>query len=230
MHIGFPLMMMMIPINEYENMRIDELTGYKSLPAVDQFISLVTQYSRSVGVGKMGQILKHAGYRVETGSRGLMFQLPKNQGKYVFKAWGKDSGYVYAVKIFKQHQNNPHIPKILRGPFALDNNKQFWVIVLEELEPIHDEDLRKFIIFVADVFENLHQLSTKQVITLIENNIDKIGLTHSIKYYADILKTFWPTLLMFEEGDKNFLDLGNDNVMIRPSDNQLVITDPVAGF
>ena len=158
-----------------------------------------------------------------------MFQAPGRE-HYVYKVWAKDSGYLYAVDIFKKHQNNPHIPKIIRGPIALDENRTFWVIALEPLKEITDTDPRRFVCYVEGMLEQRRYLSTADLIQEFSYFYKTFQFHDSLEYYSDILETFWPTAKMFNEIGENFLDLGVDNVMRRPSDNALVITDPVAGF
>lgn len=140
--------------------------------------------------------------KLGNGFYGSVYHNPKHS--YVIKVFSKDNGFLTWMQFVKQNQQNPHVPKLKSK--VMDLNKNFHIVRMELLKPISQKQNDEFI-------------------SLVFNTMDDIQLKKPVtnKWIAQIAEIFNKYNHMLDD-----LDAGS-NIMIRPSTNEVVVTDPFAG-
>ncbi len=202
-------------------MKIDEIAPFKSNPIYKTAKGMKPNayYDRVVDrFSKLERELLDQGWsRLGKGAYGIVYEHPNFP--YVFKIFYNDPDYFKYFNWAKEHQNNPHVPKI-KGKYIKINDKTY-AVRMEKLEPLPSFDtvLEKYI--DPDL-----QSKTKIKINYYRN-IDKLPLFTNLPY----LKQNFPELYeVINYITSNFTllsqDLHGGNVMLR--DETIVLTDPVA--
>lgn len=186
-------------INEIASYRHSEL--YRAVEPVrdTEYISDIYLRLRDLGYVKRDQILGQ-------GIFGVVFKRP--QDSYVIKLFKNDPAYRQYLKYVLQHQDNPHVPKI-RGKLVKPyRDANLYLVRIEELEPLEIYSPQ------YDVFEQARDYALDRVTATTQQDFREI----------------YPRLASVLDDVKHWgktIDLHDENIMVRPSDNMLVITDPI---
>lgn len=187
---------------------------------------------------EISRSLKKLGFReVSSGHFGKVFVLDK--GKRVVKVSMKpDTGYELFLDLCMRNISNPHLPKVSwkQNFIYIDKGieKKGFIVVLEKLSPIplrNGYPTESFVKKHADQFAILNAIANLNL--NIELDIPyksippaKLKKSHTevwahplYKAIEKLIKTFRSELVW---------DLHWKNIMYRPEDNALVITDPYA--
>lgn len=202
-------------------MKINEIAPFKSNPIYKTAKSMIAygRYDRiSDRFNSLEIELARQGWkRIGKGAYGVVYEHPSFP--YVFKIFYDDPDYFKYFNWAKQHQDNPHVPKI-KGKYIKINNKTY-AVRMEKLEPLTSVDttIKKY------VDPNL-QAKSKLNISHYDN-IDKLSLYSNLEF----LKENFPDLYdVINYVKTNFplisQDLHGGNIMLR--NDTIVITDPVA--
>lgn len=167
---------------------------------------------------------------------------------YVIKIYMPDPAYELFLDFAESQRNNPYVVKIKRKIFTGETDFSLMnSVALEKLIPIKGsakitERFRAVQLgcqYMEDYFENgitLDQLKLKILEKMENSNEFRV---ENIKRKRRLLNLFFNhplanTILEFhnfmEEGGKQYRwDIHDENIMIRPSDGKLVLTDPIFG-
>lgn len=202
-------------------MIIDEIAPFKSDPIYKTAKKLKpnANYSRiSDRFNRLElELLRQGWKRLGKGAYAMVFEHPKFP--YVFKIFYNDPDYFQYFNWARQHQSNPHVPKI-KGKYIKINEKTY-AVRMEKLDhlPSFDTAIEKYI-------DPELQSKTKLDISYYRN-VDKLSLYTNLSF----LKQNFPDLyevLNYVKSNFQLIsqDLHGGNIMLR--DDTIVITDPVA--
>lgn len=202
-------------------MKINEISPFKSNPIYKTAKSMKPN-AKYTGVSDRFNSLeielnRQGWKRIGKGAYGLVYEHP--QFSYIFKIFYDDPDYFTYFNWARQHQNNPHVPKI-KGKYIKINNKTY-AVRMEKLEPLHGnyDVIKKYID---------PELQSKTKLNIANySNVDKLSLYTNLSF----LKQNYPELYeVIDYVKSNFSlisqDLHGGNIMLR--DEVIVITDPVA--
>ena len=159
---------------------------------------------------------------------------------YAYKIFQLDSAYTAYLKSCKNNQDNPHIPKIIKGPKQIHSFHKrshlalnhLYVVKLEKLEEInHDNENIDIVEFVCDfAWEYLYRSNS---LDLMLDPFDSSSRTPDYtledifkKYPTYPLKPLLDTIKKINSYCRAELDLNPTNFMER-KDGTIVITDPL---
>ena len=183
-------------------MKITELTGYKDNPIYKQAKQDVGNaqmdpQDRWAGFDQFTNYLKQHGFaRLGQGSFANTYEKPGYP--YVFKLFKADPAYLWYFNYCKQHQDNPHVPKIKGNLIKISDDT--FCVRMEKLTPCRDHALAKTLRAATSRRDSLNQLTKTypQMVAILN----------------DITKTQYVT------------DLSVANIMMRG--NTPILTDPLA--
>lgn len=204
-------------------MKINEISPFKSNPIYKTAKSMKPN-AKYTGVSDRFNSLeielnRQGWKRIGKGAYGLVYEHP--QFSYIFKIFYDDPDYFTYFNWAKQHQNNPHVPKI-KGKYIKINNKTY-AVRMEKLKQLPSLGADKIIEKYIDP-----ELQSKTKLNISNySNVDKLSLYTNLSF----LKQNYPELYeVIEYVKSNFplisQDLHSGNIMLR--DDVIVITDPVA--
>lgn len=184
------------------DVRIDELTPYKSTDiykAVDKIA-----YS---SIKDIFAELKKLGYikteMLGSGIFGAVFKRPNDP--YVIKVFKHDKQYLKYLEYARQHQHNPHVPKIRGKIMKPYRNFQLYLVRIEELVPLSYRMDKQYYLY-----KKLQEYAYSS----------RFGPDDCLPYAL-------VEVIDYIKSSGGEIDLHDENVMVRPSDGQLVITDPL---
>ena len=192
-------------------MKINELSGYKQDPLYQKAVEVFNDYTLTTmkKLDKYAEYMTTQGFTVlGSGIAGLVIE--KSGYPWVFKIFHDDLGYLWYINYARQHQDNPHVPKMKGGVAILSKDNFYgnlYLVRIEKLSPLLRRD------------------SDKKVIDAIGNVDDLTPET------AKLISKTYPTMLPVLQaivGSGYAVDLHRGNMMVR-KDGTLVITDPLIG-
>lgn len=191
-------------INEHQ---LDELTGYKQDPHYQKAVEIFADY-RVITRDKLtafSNYMQNQGFNVlGSGISGLAFE--KSGYPWVFKIFNDDNGYLFYYNYSRQHQNNPHVPKVKGAPIKITPDT--FLVRIEKLQEMSQAMYR------SDLVDTITSIEWGDDLTP-----DKVK---KLKKYPQILQILNDII-----NSGHSLDLNLNNLMARG--NTLVITDPLLG-
>jgi hypothetical protein len=199
------------------NMKINELTGFKSHP-----IYRLAQQSFSLfDLEKKLEKTEYEKLKLGSGLYAVVYAKPGSD--VVYKFFDKnDEGYLRYFNYVKQNQNNPHVPKIIGRLIRLDFSKRqstsgnesvnAYMLKLEKLEPLN--------------LDNPKHLKTYQNIVALFNTI-RINSSDSTRFVQKMEKSSPQLVELVSDIDhmtSGYVDIHPGNVMVRKNGTP-VITD-----
>lgn len=189
--------------------------------------------------------LNSGGWReIGSGSYGVV--LGKRGKNYVLKVYDDQAYDAYLQYLEMNKDNNPHLVKVRR--YIINDSKEgdfLGVVAIEKLNPIISKNgqynwIRRIVLEFAEFLNTEKTSSFNRAIDKFrrryyENNKDSKTvegkksirrLDFFIENYLPIAKTLYD--ISDFVSSEIFMDLHQGNFMIRPSTNEIVITDPLA--
>jgi len=195
-------------------MKLRELTGYKNDPHYQKAVEIFKNYRLTVKqkLELFSTYIQEQGFHQlgNPGVSGLAFEHPNYP--WVFKIFNDDNGYLHYFNYAKQHQNNPHVPKVKGNPLRITQDSFLGNAYLVRIEKLQ---------------ELPHNLKMNPLIGIITSIDSKEDLTPEV---ITTLKRVFPDMIEVLDDIVNSgfsVDLHHGNLMIRK--NQIVITDPLLG-
>lgn len=201
-------------------MRLDELVGVKSKHELSLY-QLIDAWEKESGYKKLGQ-----------GNFAYAYKHPSRDE--VLKLWIKDSGYEKFVEYCRAHQSNKSLPKILSPVKSFSTFHRRLHGFPDKIKYVRMELLRKltpddmgpgFDRKLMGVLNKIKQGIMKND-KLPKETLDKIALHWNDdkipQHVLDLIDA------IAELKHLGRLDTHDDNIMVRPSTGEFVITDPIA--
>ncbi len=200
-------------------MKIRDLIAEESMK--DYFNRLAKEHGiKALGSGAFGRVFQHPMY--------------KNVVTKVYKASDRD--YARYVKWAMAHQSNPWVPKIIEQVKYESKDGNMNILFMQKMKSFRDAS------------EAAH--SMMRMVKKVNPDMDKGDYDHLLEIIYDGVESgdfeAWKDFVFESEimDDKHFaqlwggfirpnqarFDIHDGNMMYRPEDGQVVITDPVAGF
>lgn len=186
-------------------------------------------------------LLKKNWEKIGEGARGTVYSHPNKN--YVIKIYHADKAYETFLDFIEAHQSNPHVVKIKRKIFTGETDwySKMNSVVLEKLKPLDNNDGKVIYginsaSYGVTIMNNLYEggisadeMKEKIKLRIKEKYVDQITakkiitfMKHPIAKLLFQLKSY-----MYENGKNHYFDIHTGNLMIRPSDGKLVLTDPL---
>lgn len=188
-------------------MRIYELTPYRRTGIYQEIKPVRTDYIRDIN-----RKLKKLGYVQDEqvlgqGVSGIVYK--RAGDPYVIKVFQEDPAYKNYLEYVMQNQDNPHVPRIRGKLIKPYRDVELYLIRMEPLNPldVYSQQYKLFNDFRDYAFHPTEEF---------KNNYPDLARI------LDDIKTLGKNW-----GKKIIFDLHDENVMVRPTDNTLVVTDPV---
>ena len=185
-------------------------------------------------VKKLEDVVAKHGLSIFSGNNAYV--IASEDRNYVYRFWVKDPGYEAWLDLVMEHQDNPHVPKILgqvrtiKGRFAkLPKDLSVKCVKIEKLKPASREwgDVANLINHVIHEV-NVDEWSPRTLMSEIAKSA--LELTGD-ENQADKLEEFLDTNLDFVKivcdlANEGYNDFTDENIMMRG--DVPVITDPFA--
>ena len=159
-------------------------------------------------------------------------------GKYIAKINKyQDAGYEKFLNHIYENRGNPHYPRItkpMRFTGMTDRRDKYngFVVISEKLDPLEnafkdDDDLHLFHAMNGVIYSKANGMETSMALSMREVNVYPIEAVKEMyarhKGYFREAQKLRKTL-----GANDWYDLHEENVMVRPGTDQLVIIDALA--
>lgn len=189
----------------FESEQLDELQGYRNNPVFNVLRNSTNIDEFTDGMANCG----YRSYHLGTGSFGAVFERP-GSGE-VIKVWQRDKAYESYIAFALEHQDNPHVPRIIGKPTRILSGK-YRFMRLKKLQKMPRTDENRSLIYA------------------LQSAVSDSDPNASM-YYDSIVKQFpeMSEVINFITSSKYYADIGSNNVMV-DENGTLIITDPLADF
>jgi len=195
------------------------------------------KHTKERNINTIPNILMRNGYK-QIGSGVFSSVYKKPNKNFVIKYNRKvDSCYFRFLKYAMKQKNNPYLPKT--KVLTYDESEKYFVVALELLHPFPHNNITKFkkssshIIYGLNYFSNTINDMTVTKFFKYHYGIDNISSIYNSVFFANLIEKFKESLFGKTYFEINKLmdnckdDLHQNNIMIRPGTNKIVIVDPL---
>ena len=199
------------------NMKINELTGYKSNDLYNKAKEILGGDIRDkplyASLDEWEVIMKQYGFiHLGTGSYGSAYEHPNYP--WVFKVFKNDKSYFAFFNYARRNQNNPNLPKI-KGSY-IKIGPDAYAVRLEKLQPMSQDEWIK----LDKITDDLQEMVAK-VTYGGEWTAEEISLKKQFPGIYEIISAMWNADIF----KNSYADIHSGNIMMRG--DVPVFIDPV---
>jgi hypothetical protein len=188
------------------------------LTAVNQYFDAKFPGRDKVANGQLVNALEQLGWNYYKGGNfSDVFVHPKRN--YVIKINEiQDLGFAHFVKVVRRHPEQVHFPKISYKKTVEVKGKMHDIYLIEKLKPIS-----AFSLEFSGMANYLERISIYYY-----KPLEEIFNESTVKMFKNYPSLVEAARIVGQEGGRTIIDIHDDNIMIRPKNNVIVITDPYA--